>query len=87
MSKVRFYKVPSAAERAAKAEAEDRRYASFCGLSLEQWRAIDDKTRDKKKLEIILGMIRDLTDSWRQIANSTANAPAAQVRGALNIQG
>ena len=52
MSKVRFYKVPSAAERAAKAEAEDRRYASFCGLSLEQWRAIDDKTRDKKKLEI-----------------------------------
>ena len=52
MSTVRFDKVPSAAERAAKAEAEDRRYASFCGLSLEQWRAIDDKTRDKKKLEI-----------------------------------
>ena len=52
MSKVRFYKVPSADEKAAKAEADDRRYASFCNLSLEQWRAIDDETRNKKKLEI-----------------------------------
>ncbi len=43
--------------------------------------------RDKKKLGTILGMIRDLTDSWRQIANSTANAPAAKVSNALNIEG
>ena len=43
--------------------------------------------RDKKRLGTILGMIRDLTDSWRQIANSTANAPAAKVSNALNIEG
>ena len=42
---------------------------------------------DKNKLDFVLRMVKDLTESWRQIANSVANAPAATVQNALNIQG
>ena len=42
---------------------------------------------DKKILQSVLKMLSDLADSWRTIANSTANAPAAKVNGALNIVG
>lgn len=43
--------------------------------------------RDKEKIESVLKMMNDLLESWRTVANSTANAPAATVRGALNIEG
>lgn len=42
---------------------------------------------DKKILQSVHKMMNDLADSWRTIANSTANAPAAKVNGALNIVG
>ena len=42
---------------------------------------------DKKILQSVQKMMNDLADSWRTIANSTANAPAAKVNGALNIVG
>ena len=44
-------------------------------------------SHNKEKLEFVLKMVKDLTESWRQIANSVANAPAASVQNALNIQG
>ena len=44
-------------------------------------------THSQEKLNFVLNMMRQLTESWRQIANSTANAPAAKVPSALNIQG
>ena len=43
--------------------------------------------RDKNEINSVLKMMNDLLESWRTVANSTANAPAATVRGALNIQG
>ena len=42
---------------------------------------------DRAKIEFILKMLNNLVDSWRQIANSVANAPAAKIQNALNIQG
>ena len=42
---------------------------------------------NKEKIEFVLKMVKDLADSWRQIANSVANAPAANVQSVLNIQG
>ena len=42
---------------------------------------------NKEKIEFVLKMVKDLADSWRQIANSVANAPAATVQNVLNIQG
>ena len=42
---------------------------------------------DKTKLDFVLKMTKELADSWRQVANSTANAPAAKVQSVLNIQG
>ena len=42
---------------------------------------------NKDKLDFVLRMVKDLTESWRQIANSVANTPAATVQNALNIQG
>jgi flagellar secretion chaperone FliS len=42
---------------------------------------------DKKKVDFVLDMLKQLTDSWRQAANSTANAPAATVTNILNIEG
>ncbi|MCQ2591607.1 MAG: flagellar export chaperone FliS [Treponema sp.] len=44
-------------------------------------------SHDKNKLSFIIKMMNELTDSWRKIANSTANAPAAKVEKALNITG
>lgn len=43
--------------------------------------------RDKSKIEFVLKMMTELANSWRMIANSTANAPAAKVQNALNIEG
>ena len=43
--------------------------------------------KDKEKINSVLKMMNDLLESWRTVANSTANAPAATVRGALNIEG
>lgn len=42
---------------------------------------------NKTKIQFVLKMINELTESWRMIANSTANAPAAKVANALNIVG
>ena len=42
---------------------------------------------DKKKVDFVLDMMNQLTDSWRQAASSTANAPAAAVTNVLNIEG
>lgn len=42
---------------------------------------------NKEKIEFVLKMVKELADSWRQIANSVANAPAAAVQNVLNIQG
>ena len=44
-------------------------------------------SHSKQKIECVLKMIDDLAESWRAIANSTANAPAAKVANALNIVG
>lgn len=44
-------------------------------------------SHDKKKLQVILKMITDLTESWRMVSNSTANAPAATISNAVNIEG
>ena len=52
MSKVRIYKVPSAAEKAAIAEAEERRYASMAEMSLEQWRGLDDNAREEMRAAV-----------------------------------
>ncbi|MCK9170330.1 MAG: flagellar export chaperone FliS [Treponema sp.] len=42
---------------------------------------------NKEKVDFILTMMKQLTDSWRQVASSTANAPAAAVPNVLNIEG
>lgn len=43
--------------------------------------------RDKKKVDFVLSMMTELSGAWRQTAHSTANAPAAPVANALNIEG
>ena len=43
--------------------------------------------KDKEKINNVLTMMNDLLESWRTVANSTANAPAASVQNVLNIQG
>ena len=43
--------------------------------------------QSKEKLLTVLKMVDDLAESWRTIANSTANAPAAKVANTLNIVG
>lgn len=43
--------------------------------------------KNRKKIEFVSNMMSQLADSWRQIANSTANAPAAKIENALNITG
>ena len=42
-------------------------------------------SKDKEKLQSVWNMMNELAQSWKTIANSTANAPAAQVahRGLL----
>ena len=42
---------------------------------------------NKEKIDFVLKMVKDLAESWRKVANSTANAPAAAVQNVLNIQG
>lgn len=42
---------------------------------------------DKTKIDSILKMMKDLCETWRQAAESSAVAPAAQVRQTLNIEG
>ncbi len=42
---------------------------------------------DKTKLDFVLKMVKELAESWKKISNSVANAPAATVQNALNIQG
>ena len=49
MGKVKITKGLSAAEKAAAAEAEELRYASQAGLSLGQWRALDETAREKMR--------------------------------------
>ncbi|MCQ2582893.1 MAG: flagellar export chaperone FliS [Treponema sp.] len=44
-------------------------------------------SQDRKKIEFVLNMMSQLVQSWRQVANSTANAPAAKIDNALNIVG
>ena len=44
-------------------------------------------THNKEKLAFILKMLNELVESWRQIASSTANAPATKVENVLNITG
>ncbi|MCR5766617.1 MAG: flagellar export chaperone FliS [Treponema sp.] len=44
-------------------------------------------THNREKINFVLKMMGELAESWRRIANSTANAPAAKVENALNIQG
>lgn len=44
-------------------------------------------TQNKEKAAFVLRMMSELAESWRTIANSTANAPAAKVQSTLNIQG
>ena len=44
-------------------------------------------SKDKGKLQSVWNLMNDLAQSWKTIANSTANAPAAQVENALNIIG
>jgi len=41
---------------------------------------------NKEKLQSVNKMMNDLAESWRVISNSTANAPAAKVNNALNIE-
>ena len=41
---------------------------------------------NKDKLQFVHKMMNELADSWRMISNSTANAPAAKVNSALNIE-
>ena len=42
---------------------------------------------NKTKLQFVVKMLNELAESWRIIANSTANAPASKVQNALNIVG
>jgi len=44
-------------------------------------------SRDTEKINSVLRMLKELAESWKVIANSTANAPAAKVENALNILG
>ncbi|MBR7064566.1 MAG: flagellar export chaperone FliS [Treponema sp.] len=43
--------------------------------------------QDKKKIDFVLDMMSQLLESWRQVASTAANAPAAKIAGALNIEG
>ena len=44
-------------------------------------------SHNKAKIEFVETKMDELAESWRQIANSTANAPAAKVANTLNIVG
>ena len=44
-------------------------------------------SHNKQKIEFVQSKMDELAESWRTIANSTANAPAPKVQNVLNIQG
>ncbi|MCQ2596419.1 MAG: flagellar export chaperone FliS [Treponema sp.] len=43
-------------------------------------------SKDKEKIMSVLNMLKDLTESWRQIAATTANAAPSQNESRLSIQ-
>jgi len=43
-------------------------------------------SKDKGKIESVLTMLKDLTESWRQIASTTANVTPVQKESGLSIQ-
>ena len=42
---------------------------------------------DRAKIESTMNMLNELLSAWKTAAASTANAPAQEVRSALNIEG
>lgn len=44
-------------------------------------------SKDKAKIESVLKMLKDLTESWRQIASTTANVTPSSNESRLSIQG
>lgn len=44
-------------------------------------------SHDKAKIQFVLKMMNELAESWRVIANSTANAPEPIVKNSVNIVG
>ncbi len=44
-------------------------------------------SKDKSKIESVLKMLKDLTESWRQIASTTANVTPSSNESRLSIQG
>ena len=44
-------------------------------------------SHNKQKIEFVQNKMDELAESWRAIANSTANTPAPKVQNVLNIQG
>jgi len=44
-------------------------------------------SKDKGKIESVLKMLKDLTESWRQIAATTANAAPQSNESRISIQG
>ena len=44
-------------------------------------------SKDKGKIEFVLKMLKDLTESWRQIASTTANVTPSSNESRLSIQG
>ena len=44
-------------------------------------------SHNKQKIEFVQSKMDELAESWRAIANSTANTPAPKVQNVLNIQG
>lgn len=43
--------------------------------------------KNRNKIEFVLNMMNQLLASWKVVANSTANAPAAKIENSLNITG
>ena len=43
--------------------------------------------QDKAKVETILKMMKELTETWKQVSESKANAGASTAEGILNIKG
>lgn len=43
--------------------------------------------QNKEKVESVMNMLKELTETWRQIASSTANAGAVKSESILNITG
>lgn len=43
--------------------------------------------KSRAKVQFVLDMLKQLTESWKQAASSTANTPVTKVQQALNIHG